>query len=193
MPSGKLMAQGEAVRCYLSCQTPVSVVFPPLFRSGAAGLSCPEILVGIFVSYTRSILKDSAFCEQLLTVLIDLRLSGFTVTDAVSSVCIVICKGLADAFRETLLCDSAFRVIFIFQVAAAVLVGNCCDVAVFTLLKKRMYQIICESLHSLFYTPAQTHSLYSCTVIQKSETDFQYLLFTKFNIFVFLLFFLTIC
>ncbi len=106
---------------------------------------------------------------------------------------IIVGKRLVNAFREALLCDSAFRVIFIFQVAAAVLVGNCCDVAVFTLLKKRMYQIICESLHSLFYTPAQTHSLYSCTVIQKSETDFQYLLFTKFNIFVFLLFFLTIC
>ena len=110
------MAQGEAVRRYLSYQAPVSVVFPPLFRSGAAGLSCPEILVGIFVSYTRSILKDSAFCEQLLTVLIDLRLSGFTVTDAVPSVRIVIRKGLTDAFREALLCDSALYIIFIFQI-----------------------------------------------------------------------------
>ena len=124
------MAQGEAVRCYLSCQTPVSVVFPPIFCPSAAGFSCPEILAGVFIGNFCSILKDRALCKQLFTVLINLRLSGFTVIDAVSSVRIVICKGLADAFREALLCDSAFRVIFIFQVAAAVLVGDCRDVAV---------------------------------------------------------------
>ena len=102
------MAQGEAVRCYLSCQTPVSVVFPPIFCPSAAGFSCPEILAGVFIGNFCSILKDRALCKQLFTVLINLRLSGFTVIDAVSSVRIVICKGLADAFREALLCDSAF-------------------------------------------------------------------------------------
>ena len=47
--------------------------------------------------------------------------------------CVVIRKGLADAFWEALFCDSAFYVVLIFKVAAAVLVGHCRDMAVFVI------------------------------------------------------------
>ena len=128
------MAHFVTVRGFLPDGPSISVMLPFRPASHAPSLGCLHAVAGIFKCFMRAIFISDSLDKEPVIVPINFRLARFTVINGIPTVRIVIGKSLVHTACESLPGYPALLVVFILDIAAAVLVSHRYDMPIVVIL-----------------------------------------------------------